>query len=372
MRCRPRSTPRCPTSAAGCRPRPACTARPAGCRGADLVAPLPVAPAELSWDDGLRHRPQRVRRATARSSAAWSTAPSTSGGSTPARATASAAARSACRSSTTARSCCSTGRAASTRAQTTAHELGHAYHNTQLAERTPLQRRCRWRWPRRRASSARRWWSRTASPRLDGADRLALLDVDLAGRQPGRRRHPQPLPVRDRGVRPPPAAHARRRRAQRADARRPGRRVRRRARPVDRAPVHVGASSRTTTARTSTTGRTPTGCCSGSDCSPATATTPSASAPATTTLLSRAGMDTAEELGRGVRPRRHRRGVLGGQPRRAARPHRRLRAPRRLALAPPATAPAVTSSPSCSPASRATASTRRGAACTSSCPRWTS
>ena len=26
-------------------------------------------------------------------------------------------------------------------AQTTAHELGHAYHNTQLADRTPLQKR---------------------------------------------------------------------------------------------------------------------------------------------------------------------------------------------------------------------------------------
>ena len=33
-------------------------------------------------------------------------------------------------------------------------------------------------------------------------------------------------------------------------------------------------------------------------------------------LLSRAGMDTAEELGAGVRPRRHRRGVLDGEPRR--------------------------------------------------------
>ena len=50
------------------------------------------------------------------------------------------------------------------------------------------------------------------------------------------------------------------------------------------------------------------------------ATTPSASGPATTTLLSRAGMDTAEELGGGVRPRRHRRGVLDGQPRRRAAP----------------------------------------------------
>ena len=43
-------------------------------------------------------------------------------------------------------------------------------------------------------------------------------------RQPGGRRHPHPLPVRDRGLRPPPAARARRHRARRADARRPGRR----------------------------------------------------------------------------------------------------------------------------------------------------
>ena len=39
-------------------------------------------------------------------------------------------------------------------------------------------------------------------------------------------------------------------------------------------------------------------------------------------------------------------------------------------LAPRASAPAVTSSPNCSPASRRIASTRRGAVCTSSCPRW--
>ena len=52
-------------------------------------------------------------------------------------------------------------------------------------------------------------------------------------------------------------------------------------------------------------------------------------------LLSRAGMDTAEELGAGVRPRRHRRGVLAGQPRRAARPHRRVRAAGRRARAAP-------------------------------------
>ena len=51
--------------------------------------------------------------------------------------------------------------------------------------RWPAARRCsagcRWRWPRRPASSARRSSSRRACRQLAGADRLALLDVDLQG-----------------------------------------------------------------------------------------------------------------------------------------------------------------------------------------------
>lgn len=66
-------------------------------------------------------------------------------------------------------------------AQTTAHELGHAYHNTTLAERTPLQRRV----PMALAETASIFCETLAVEaglaRLEGPERLALLDVDLAG-----------------------------------------------------------------------------------------------------------------------------------------------------------------------------------------------
>jgi pepF/M3 family oligoendopeptidase len=66
-------------------------------------------------------------------------------------------------------------------AQTTAHELGHAYHNTALAGRTPLQKRL----PMALAETASIFCETLAVEaglsRLDGTDRLALLDVDLAG-----------------------------------------------------------------------------------------------------------------------------------------------------------------------------------------------
>ena len=66
-------------------------------------------------------------------------------------------------------------------AQTTAHELGHAYHNTTLHGRTALQRRL----PMALAETASIFCETLAVEsglaRLEGADRLALLDVDLAG-----------------------------------------------------------------------------------------------------------------------------------------------------------------------------------------------
>ncbi len=66
-------------------------------------------------------------------------------------------------------------------ARTTAHELGHAYHNTQLAHRTPLQRRL----PMALAETASIFCEtlvvEEGLQRLHGADRLALLDVDLQG-----------------------------------------------------------------------------------------------------------------------------------------------------------------------------------------------
>ena len=66
-------------------------------------------------------------------------------------------------------------------AQTTAHELGHAFHNTTLAPRTALQKRV----PMALAETASIFCETLAVEaglaRLEGGDRLALLDVDLAG-----------------------------------------------------------------------------------------------------------------------------------------------------------------------------------------------
>jgi oligoendopeptidase F len=66
-------------------------------------------------------------------------------------------------------------------AQTTAHELGHAYHNTTLAGRTPLQKRI----PMALAETASIFCETLAVDagldQLEGVERLALLDVDLVG-----------------------------------------------------------------------------------------------------------------------------------------------------------------------------------------------
>jgi oligoendopeptidase F len=66
-------------------------------------------------------------------------------------------------------------------AQTTAHELGHAYHNTQLAQRTALQRRM----PMALAETASIFCEtlvvEEGLQHLTGLDRLALLDVNLLG-----------------------------------------------------------------------------------------------------------------------------------------------------------------------------------------------
>ncbi|MBJ7368213.1 MAG: M3 family oligoendopeptidase [Ilumatobacteraceae bacterium] len=66
-------------------------------------------------------------------------------------------------------------------AQTTAHELGHAYHNTQLSQRTPLQKRL----PMALAETASIFCEtlmvEAGLASLQGNDRLALLDVDLVG-----------------------------------------------------------------------------------------------------------------------------------------------------------------------------------------------
>ena len=66
-------------------------------------------------------------------------------------------------------------------AQTTAHELGHAYHNSTLAGRTALQRRL----PMALAETASIFCEtlvvEAGLARLEGDERLALLDVDLQG-----------------------------------------------------------------------------------------------------------------------------------------------------------------------------------------------
>ena len=76
--------------------------------------------------------------------------------------------------------------------QTLAHELGHAYHNTNLGHRTPLQRQT----PMALAETASIFCETimvqaglAAAGDDDGA-RLAILDGDLAGRHPGGGRHP--------------------------------------------------------------------------------------------------------------------------------------------------------------------------------------
>jgi oligoendopeptidase F len=65
--------------------------------------------------------------------------------------------------------------------QTTAHELGHAYHNTTLAGRTALQRQL----PMALAETASIFCEtlvvEAGLARLEGAERLAQLDVDLVG-----------------------------------------------------------------------------------------------------------------------------------------------------------------------------------------------
>ena len=146
----------------------------------DLVAPVPVAAADLSWDDGL----DVVRGAFAEYS-------STLGGLVD-RALDERWIDAAPRDGKQGGAFCMpfvgdrslvmlnwSGSAES--AQTTAHELGHAYHNTTLADRTPLQKRL----PMALAETASIFCEtlvvEAGLARLEGDERLALLDVDLQG-----------------------------------------------------------------------------------------------------------------------------------------------------------------------------------------------
>ncbi|MET0580171.1 MAG: M3 family oligoendopeptidase, partial [Ilumatobacteraceae bacterium] len=146
----------------------------------DLVAPLPVAPSEISWDEGV----DIVRHAFGTFGArlgglvdraldeGWIDAEprdAKRGGAF-------------CMSFVGDRSLVLLNWAGSVdSAQTTAHELGHAYHNTTLADRTALQRRL----PMALAETASIFCEtlvvEEGLSRLTGAERLALLDVDLQG-----------------------------------------------------------------------------------------------------------------------------------------------------------------------------------------------
>jgi oligoendopeptidase F len=151
-----------------------------GLRWSDLVAPCPVSPATLTWDEGVA----TVRDAFAEYSAQlgglvtraldeqWIDAGPRDG----------KAGGAFCMSFIGARSLVLLNWAGSAdSAQTLAHELGHAYHNTTLADRTYLQRRL----PMALAETASIFCEtlvvESALQRLDGAERLAMLDVDLAG-----------------------------------------------------------------------------------------------------------------------------------------------------------------------------------------------
>jgi len=146
----------------------------------DLVAPSPVAPAGLTWDEGV----DIVREAFAEFSPAL--------GGLLDRALDERWIDAAPRDGKTGGAFCMpfvgdrslvllnwSGSADS--AQTTAHELGHAYHNTTLAGRTSLQRRL----PMALAETASIFCEtlvvEAGLSRLDGGQRLALLDVDLQG-----------------------------------------------------------------------------------------------------------------------------------------------------------------------------------------------
>ena len=87
--------------------------------------------------------------------------------------------------------------------QTLAHELGHAFHNTRLAARTPLQRQV----PMALAETASIFCEtlmvEAVARRGDRRRTTRRARRRPAGRDAGRRRHPQPVPVRAGGVRPP-------------------------------------------------------------------------------------------------------------------------------------------------------------------------
>ena len=144
----------------------------------DLLAPLPMAPSDVTWDEGLeivRHAftdfgPQLGGLLERALDERWIDAESREG----------KVGGAYCLSLTADRSLVLLNWSGSVEsAQTTAHELGHAYHNTTLAGRTALQRRL----PMALAETASIFCEtlvvEAGLAQLAGPERLALLDVDL-------------------------------------------------------------------------------------------------------------------------------------------------------------------------------------------------
>jgi pepF/M3 family oligoendopeptidase len=146
----------------------------------DLVAPLPSAAATVSWDDGVDVVRQAFRSYSPTLGGLvdralderWIDAEPRDGKSGGAFCARFVGDRSLVLLNWS-------GSADST--QTTAHELGHAYHNTTLAGRTPLQRQL----PMALAETASIFCEtlvvEAGLSRLEGAQRLEQLDVDVAG-----------------------------------------------------------------------------------------------------------------------------------------------------------------------------------------------
>ena len=146
----------------------------------DMFAPLPFAPASISWDEGL----DIVRRAFTSygGSLAGLVDRAVDGKWLDAGPRSGKTGGAFCMPFVDDRSLVLLNWSGSVdSAQTTAHELGHAYHNTQLAHRTPLQRNM----PMALAETASIFCEtlvvEEGLARLQGKDRLALLDVDLQG-----------------------------------------------------------------------------------------------------------------------------------------------------------------------------------------------
>jgi pepF/M3 family oligoendopeptidase len=146
----------------------------------DLMAPLPVADNAISWDDSVAlvrdafgsYSPQLAGLVDRAIDESWMDVPPREG----------KVGGAFCMPFVDDRSLVLLNWSGSVEsAQTTAHELGHAYHNTQLAGRTPLQKRL----PMALAETASIFCEtlvvEAGLARLSGAERLALLDVDLQG-----------------------------------------------------------------------------------------------------------------------------------------------------------------------------------------------